>query len=143
MKGYNTMRRLFLIAATLVLLAPSVSAVTVSASTLLEQNGYIPSNIFMFMFALAIVTLVASYRYSDDMCGIIAIMASFITMWTSRTIDYVTGVAIDSTSQVTVIHTLYHNELVTISALIVFILSLLNGYRIYLKINSDSGRGDE
>jgi len=113
------------------LLVSPVSAANVTQKVLIEQNGYIPSWLFLFVASVAISALIVGYRYKDDMCSLIAIMFSFISMWTSRAIDSVTGVGIDTTSTITVVHTIYHTEIITVACLVLFILSLLNGYLVY------------
>lgn len=63
---------------------------------------------------------------------VVFMLTAFAAAWTSRGIDYVTGVAIDSTSAISVVHTIYQPDTVTAMAIILFIVSLLNEYRIIL-----------
>jgi len=132
------MRKVFLLLVILALITPLASAATAAPYILLDQRGYMPSGLFMFISAVALVSLVASYRWLDEMCGFISIATSFIMMWTSRTIDYVTGVAIDSTSAISVVHTIYKPDTITLFAGICFVLALLNLYRLYILSKQDT-----
>jgi hypothetical protein len=132
------MRKVFLLSA--LFFVQSVSAETVKPLTIIDQRGYIPSGLFMFIMAVALVSLVASYRWNDEMTGFISIMASFAAMWTSRAVDYVTGVAVNSSADITVVHTIYHPDILTVITGICFVLSLLNVYRIYLLAKQDGQR---
>jgi hypothetical protein len=123
------MRKVFLLSA--LFFVQSVSAETVKPLTIIDQRGYIPSGLFMFIMAVALISLVASYRWNDEMTGFISIMASFAAMWTSRAVDYVTGVAVN---------TIYHPDILTVITGICFVLSLLNVYRIYLLSKQDGQR---
>lgn len=123
----------------LLLLISPVSAVTATPVVHLDQTGYMPSALFMFILGIAVVTLIFSYHFNDEMCGAIAIATWFITMWTSRAIDFMSGtIALDSTT-ISVTHAIYHPEIITILSIVCFIIAILNEVRIYVLSGQASG----
>lgn len=162
------MKRLLLLLLAVLVLAPMASAATVPNFTpyfnyeggdagtdyshynrteVLDQAGYIPLELFLFIAVSALVTLCVAYRFADEMCGMLSIIFSFAAMLASRVIDKVTsygvtsqvaltnaqGTAVQSHEYVSMeSHTIYHPEVLTIIFAICFILSILNIYRIYL-----------
>ena len=127
------MRKIFLLLVLLLAIIGIGSAQTVQPFTILDQRGYMPSGLFLFIAAVAILALVVSYRWKDEMVGLIAIIASFVMLWTSRAVDYVTGITIDASSNVTIVHTIYHPEILTVVSGILFVLAILNEYLLYLQ----------
>ena len=97
----------------------------------LDQTGYMPSGLFMFILAVLFVSLVVSYRWNDEMAGFVSIGSGFMAIWTSRSVDYVTGV-VYSSSTTTVVHTIYRPDIITLFAGICFVLAILNILRIYV-----------
>lgn len=125
------MRKILLLLTSLILI-PFTSATTASEITLLDQHGYMPSSLFMFIAVVTMATIILAYKWLDDMCAIISVAAGFVMLWTSRSIDYVTGIAIDSTSTIVVVHTVYKPDIISLFAGICFVLALLNAYRLYV-----------
>ena len=138
------MRKIILFLIALLCCTSAVSAATVTPITVLDQRGYMPSGLFMLLIVIMLATLVVAYRYNDEMCGFISIGVSFMVLWTSRAVDYVTGVSTDSAT-ITVIHTIYQPDIITVFAGICFVLAFLNVYRIYLlsKQGLDTGAGGQ
>ena len=126
------MRKILILLAIL-LAVTSASARTIEQNAVIDQRGYMPSGLFMFISAVALISLVISYRWNDEMCGFISVAMSFVMLWTSRAVDYVTGITVNSSSSdVVIVHTIYHPEILTVIAIFCFLLSLANLYRIYL-----------
>jgi len=116
------------------LLAPiliSPASAAVEQIRVLDQTGYMPSGLFMFMLAVMFISLVVSYRYNDEMAGFVSLGAGFICVWTSRAVDYITGISYTSTTT-TVVHTIYRPDILTVFSGICFVLALLNLYRVYV-----------
>lgn len=111
-------------------MASPVSA-AVEQIRVIDQTGYMPSGLFMFILAVLFCSLVISYRYNDEMSAFISIGTGFMAMWTSRMVDYVTGVSYTS-STTTVVHTIYRPDIITLFSGICFVLAILNTYRIYV-----------
>lgn len=126
------MRKILILLVLCAMIAPLASAITANQVVVLDQRGYMPSGLFIFVFATALVSLVISYHWDDEMSGFIAIMTAFAAMWTSRAIDYVTGVSMNVAGDINIVHTIYKPDIMTLMALILFIISLLNEYRIYV-----------
>lgn len=114
------------------LLVSPVSAINATPVFRLDQYGYMPINLFIFIMSIAVITLIVSYRWNDEMCGAIAIATWFMSMWTSRAIDYLTGTIALSADTISISHTIYHPEILTVFCAICFVISILNEIRIYV-----------
>ena len=123
------MRQFLLPFIPMALIAPASAAV--EQVRVLDQTGYMPSGLFMFILAVLFVSLVVSYRWNDEMAGFVSIGSGFMAIWTSRSVDYVTGV-VYSSSTTTVVHTIYRPDIITLFAGICFVLAILNILRIYV-----------
>lgn len=121
-----------------------VSALVCSASAAVEHvyilntKGYTPVGLFMFIYAVLIALLIISYHWNDELSGALAIGAGLIAMWTSRSVDYVDGIAVTS-GTTTVVHSIFQPDIFTVFALIMFILAILNLYRIWLVEKTPAG----
>lgn len=77
------------------------------------------------------------------MCGAIAIATWFMAMWTSRVIDFFSGTVMDTSTTISVTHTIYHPEIVTVFSAICFIIAILNEIRIYVLSQRENPMGEQ
>jgi len=130
--------RKYLIPLAIMFMAVHPATAATNQIYVLDQTGYIPSGLFMFISVIAVATLIAAYRWVDDMCGILSVAASFMLLWTSRMVDYATGVVVNSDSSISVIHTVYKPDILTAFGIVCLVLAILNGYRIYVLSKQDT-----
>lgn len=125
-------------------LGPLDDQVHYNQTYVVDTTGYTPLPLWLFLASLSITLFVVSYRWNDDMLSLMSILVSFITAWTSRTIDIINGYGVTAQQEVATgntivlewvymeMHQIYHIEAITLLFAIVFIVSILNSYRIYL-----------
>lgn len=126
-----------LCAVVLLVLAPA-SAYVEQVNVLDQRTDVMPSGLFMFFAAVAVISLVVAYRWNDEMAEFIALAAGFIVMWTSRHIDYTTGIAYNTTTT-TVVHTIVQPDIATLFGGICFLLALFNLLRLILLSRQGNG----
>lgn len=123
--------RIVILLLTIAILAAPASAVVQQVNVLDQRTDVMPWWLFEFFAALTVITLIIGYRYNDEMSGFLALGAGFITAWSSRHIDEVSGISYNSTAP-TVIHTTYQPDIATIFGIICFILAFANLVRLYV-----------
>lgn len=115
----------------------------------------IPNDVFIALIFATLAMLVIAYRFNDDLCGILSAIFSAIVTISSRCVDYVDGYGV--TSQVAIQaatgkintheyvlmthHVIYPINYITVLFAIVFILSVINVYRIYILNSKIDGVG--
>lgn len=103
----------------------------------MSDNSSTPFVLFIltacFGFYLLVFSIIATAEQNSDIFGYIAVPALGLATWMSRAIDVITSGGTVSTSSGIVTlesHTIYSNASITVIFIILFIISLLNVYRV-------------
>jgi len=105
----------------------------------MSDNASTPIVIFILIaasgFYLLLFSIISDSSQGSDIFGLLSVPILGAATWTSRALDVITsGGSLSTSSGIVVLesHTIYSNPVLTVIFFIIFVVSLLNTYRIFV-----------